>query len=41
MIIDWDVHHGEGTQHLFYKRKDVLFLSMHRYDEAKYFPHIK
>ena len=40
-IVDWDVHHGEGTQHLFYQRKDVLYLSLHRFDEGKYFPHIQ
>lgn len=40
-IVDWDVHHGEGTQKLFYKRKDVLFISLHRYDNGKFFPHIK
>jgi len=30
-ILDWDVHHGNGTQHSFEKRKDVLYLSTHRY----------
>jgi acetoin utilization deacetylase AcuC-like enzyme len=28
-IIDVDVHHGNGTQHLFYARKDVQFVSLH------------
>lgn len=31
MIIDWDVHHGNGTQATFYDRPDVAFLSMHRF----------
>jgi acetoin utilization deacetylase AcuC-like enzyme len=31
MILDWDVHHGNGTQHLFEERRDVLFLSSHQY----------
>lgn len=31
-IIDWDVHHGNGTQDIFYRRSDVLFCSVHRYD---------
>lgn len=39
-IIDWDAHHGEGTQNLFYKRKDVLYVSLHRFDNGKFFPHI-
>ena len=30
-ILDWDVHHGNGTQHSFEQRKDVLYLSTHRY----------
>ena len=28
-IIDWDVHHGNGTQAAFYDRDDVLFVSAH------------
>ncbi|MFB6312165.1 MAG: histone deacetylase family protein [Salinirussus sp.] len=28
-IVDWDVHHGNGTQELFYDRGDVLFASIH------------
>lgn len=31
MIVDWDVHHGNGTQDTFYDRADVLFFSAHRY----------
>jgi acetoin utilization deacetylase AcuC-like enzyme len=31
MIVDWDVHHGNGTQDTFYARSDVLFFSMHQY----------
>jgi acetoin utilization deacetylase AcuC-like enzyme len=30
-IVDFDVHHGNGTQNHFYARDDVYFLSMHRY----------
>jgi acetoin utilization deacetylase AcuC-like enzyme len=30
LIVDWDVHHGNGTQHAFYDRRDVLFFSTHR-----------
>lgn len=28
-VIDWDVHHGNGTQSGFYDRSDVLTISMH------------
>jgi len=31
MIVDWDIHHGNGTQDAFYDREDVLFFSTHRY----------
>jgi acetoin utilization deacetylase AcuC-like enzyme len=30
-IFDFDVHHGNGTQHLFEQRDDVYYASMHRY----------
>jgi acetoin utilization deacetylase AcuC-like enzyme len=30
-IVDFDVHHGNGTQHAFYKRGDVFFASTHRF----------
>jgi acetoin utilization deacetylase AcuC-like enzyme len=30
-IIDFDVHHGNGTQNSFYARNDVFFTSTHRY----------
>jgi len=30
-IVDWDVHHGNGTQHLFEGERDVLFASLHQF----------
>jgi acetoin utilization deacetylase AcuC-like enzyme len=30
-IVDWDVHHGNGTQHHFYSRSDVFYVSIHQY----------
>ena len=30
-IIDWDVHHGNGTQHCFYEDPDVFYFSTHQY----------
>lgn len=30
-IVDWDVHHGNGTQDLFWTDPNVLFLSLHQY----------
>ena len=31
LIVDWDVHHGNGTQHTFYSDPSVLFFSTHQY----------
>jgi acetoin utilization deacetylase AcuC-like enzyme len=31
LIIDWDVHHGNGTQNAFYEDSTVLYFSTHRY----------
>ncbi len=30
-IVDWDVHHGNGTQHAFESDRDVLFASLHQF----------
>lgn len=32
MILDWDVHHGRGTQEIFLEDPRVMVVSMHRYD---------
>jgi acetoin utilization deacetylase AcuC-like enzyme len=29
-ILDWDVHHGNGTQDIFYAKDEVLYLSVHQ-----------
>ncbi len=31
LIVDWDVHHGNGTQAAFYDDPNVLYFSIHRY----------
>jgi acetoin utilization deacetylase AcuC-like enzyme len=31
LIIDWDVHHGNGTQNIFYRRGDVFYFSAHEW----------
>ena len=35
-ILDWDVHHGNGTQDIFYESPSVLFFSLH---QLPLFPH--
>jgi acetoin utilization deacetylase AcuC-like enzyme len=31
LVVDWDLHHGNGTQHLFYNDPRVLYFSTHQY----------
>jgi len=31
LVVDPDVHHGNGTQEIFWRRRDVLYISSHRY----------
>jgi hypothetical protein len=42
LIVDWDVHHGNGTQHIFEDDPSVLYVSVHRYEGCvpKWFPSI-
>lgn len=37
-ILDWDVHHGDGSQHLLYDSKDILYISLHRFDDGDFYP---
>ena len=36
MIVDWDAHHGNGTQDIFWADPDVLFIDLHR--AAPFYP---
>uniref|UniRef100_A0A4W2I0U9 Histone deacetylase n=1 Tax=Bos indicus x Bos taurus TaxID=30522 RepID=A0A4W2I0U9_BOBOX len=38
LIVDLDVHHGNGTQQAFYADPNILYISLHRYDEGNFFP---
>ncbi|KAH8306583.1 hypothetical protein KR018_006132, partial [Drosophila ironensis] len=38
LIVDWDVHHGNGTQHIFESTNKVLYISVHRYENGTFFP---
>lgn len=40
LIVDWDVHHGQGTQSFFYNDPSVLYISIHRYEKGKYWPEL-
>ncbi len=37
-IVDLDAHHGNGTQHIFERRRDVLYVSLHQRPEMPSFP---
>ena len=41
LIVDFDVHHGQGTQYEFYDDPRVLYASIHRHDYGKYWPHLR
>ncbi len=36
LVVDWDVHHGNGTQDLFWEDPAVMFLSVHRFGMGFY-----
>ncbi|KAF9017536.1 hypothetical protein BDZ89DRAFT_1074786, partial [Hymenopellis radicata] len=38
LIVDWDVHHGNGTQKAFEDDADILYISLHRYDGGQFYP---
>ncbi|MEE9253089.1 MAG: histone deacetylase [Thermodesulfobacteriota bacterium] len=31
LIVDWDLHHGNGTEHMFNNRRDILYFSTHQH----------
>ncbi|KAG6876790.1 hypothetical protein C0992_011752 [Termitomyces sp. T32_za158] len=38
LILDWDVHHGNGTQRAFNDDPSVLYISLHRYEQGTFYP---
>ena len=38
VIIDWDAHHGNATQHTFEHNPNLLYISIHRYDNGTFYP---
>ncbi|KAI3875149.1 hypothetical protein MKX03_021643 [Papaver bracteatum] len=38
LIVDWDVHHGNGTQKMFWQDPRVLVFNVHRHDFGIFFP---
>ncbi|RKF77633.1 Histone deacetylase clr3 [Golovinomyces cichoracearum] len=37
-ILDWDVHHGNGIQNMFYEDPNVLYISIHVYQNGLFYP---
>lgn len=38
LILDWDVHHGNGIQNIFYNDPNVLYISIHVYQNGHFYP---
>ena len=41
LIVDFDLHHGQGTQRAFYEDPRVLYMSVHRYEDGEFWPHLR
>lgn len=37
-IFDWDAHHGNSTQKIFYNDNSILFISVHRHNRGQFYP---
>lgn len=37
-ILDWDVHHGNGVQNMFYDDPNILYISLHVYANGDFYP---
>uniref|UniRef100_A0A8B9RJV1 Histone deacetylase 10 n=1 Tax=Astyanax mexicanus TaxID=7994 RepID=A0A8B9RJV1_ASTMX len=40
LIVDWDVHHGQGVQYCFEEDPSVLYFSWHRYEHKSFWPNL-
>ncbi|XP_034805074.2 polyamine deacetylase HDAC10 isoform X3 [Pan paniscus] len=41
LVVDWDVHHGQGIQYLFEDDPSVLYFSWHRYEHGRFWPFLR
>ncbi len=41
LIVDFDVHHGQATQFEFYDDPNVVYFSIHRYEDGRFWPHLR
>lgn len=40
LILDWDVHHGNGIQHVFERDPNVLYISLHVFKDGNFYPNL-
>ncbi|KAI8641223.1 hypothetical protein BD408DRAFT_418598 [Parasitella parasitica] len=38
LIVDWDIHFGNGTQNIFSDDPNVLYISLHRFEDGSFYP---
>ena len=38
LLLDWDVHHGNGTEEILYNNPGVVYISLHRHDFGTFYP---
>ncbi|KAG7230940.1 hypothetical protein INR49_024969 [Caranx melampygus] len=41
LIVDWDIHHGQGVQYCFEDDPSVLYFSWHRYEHQEFWPQLR
>ncbi|XP_047405023.1 polyamine deacetylase HDAC10 isoform X1 [Sciurus carolinensis] len=41
LIVDWDVHHGQGIQYIFEDDPSVLYFSWHRHEHGRFWPFLQ
>ncbi|XP_061085462.1 polyamine deacetylase HDAC10 isoform X1 [Conger conger] len=41
LIVDWDIHHGQGLQYCFEEDPSVLYFSWHRYQHQRFWPNLR
>lgn len=41
LIVDWDIHHGQGVQYCFEEDPSVLYFSWHRFEHQKFWPNLR
>ncbi|KAM4882029.1 polyamine deacetylase HDAC10 isoform 2-T2 [Thomomys bottae] len=41
LIVDWDIHHGQGIQYIFEDDPSILYFSWHRYEYGRFWPFLR